>query len=382
MKIVVNATSARLGGGQTYLVNLFAHLPQTPDLDLLVFAPQSLALPADSRIQRVHTRWPTTNPLLRTLWERFALPRFLKRHRADVLFCPGGVVATVPPDGCKVVTMFRNMIPFDEKVRRSIPFGLQRARNWLLYRAMLRSMATADLTIFISDHARAVIERLIHVRNPVTIPHGISDVFRTGNQNLPRPERVPEGDYLLYVSRFDVYKHHFEVVCAYASLPAVLRERCRLVLVGECHTAEAARVQRLIAEKNLGDRIVVAGAVPYATLPAYYRHARAIMFASSCENCPNILLEALGAGRPVLSSNVMPMPEFGGDGIAYFSPFDPRDIARAVERLLCDESYATKVAAAALERSARYDWAATSSETWTKMAGIASNCRPGPQARS
>ena len=38
MKIVFNALSARLGGGQTYLINLFEFVPVNEDLEILVFA--------------------------------------------------------------------------------------------------------------------------------------------------------------------------------------------------------------------------------------------------------------------------------------------------------------------------------------------------------
>ena len=93
MKIVLNALSAQLGGGQTYLKNLLSHLPCDAAFELLVYAPASLELPTDHRIRRFTTRWPTNNPILRACWERWGLPRFLRRESADVLFCPGGVVA-------------------------------------------------------------------------------------------------------------------------------------------------------------------------------------------------------------------------------------------------------------------------------------------------
>ena len=187
MNIVINALSARLGGGQTYIKNLLAHLPEQSDLDILIYAPATLCLPEDRRIRRGITTWPTKNPVLRTLWEKIALPRILSKEKAQILFCPGGVIASDVPAGCKTVTMFRNMIPFDPEALARIPLGLQKVRNFILKRVMLRSMANADLTIFISDHARLVIQALTSVRNPVTIPHGINEAFRTHAQTLQRP---------------------------------------------------------------------------------------------------------------------------------------------------------------------------------------------------
>jgi glycosyltransferase involved in cell wall biosynthesis len=371
MKIVVNAFSARLGGGQTYLRNLFAHLPHRDDLEVLVFAAKGLALPPHPCVRLADVRWPTANPLTRALWEQFVLPRLLRRERADVLFCPGGVVATRVPKGCRVVTMFRNMIPFDPVLLARMPWGLQRLRNLVLSHVLLRSMVGADLTIFISDHARAVIEARVHVPAAVTIPHGIADAFRTHDLTLPRPAGAPAGAYLLYVSRFDIYKHHTEVVRGYASLPAATRECHQLLLLGEVNLPEAVRVARLVEKLGLLGQVHMPGAVPHEELPAYYRHAHAVLFASSCENCPNILLEALGAGQPVLSSNVMPMPEFGGEAPVYFSPFAPASIATAIRSVLDNPARADRAAGAALVRSRRYDWSRTGAETWRRIFELA-----------
>lgn len=367
MKIVINALSARQGGGQTYLKNLLAHLPEQEDLELLVYAPESLRLPEERRIRRCSTSWPTENPLLRTVWERLVLPTILRREHADVLFCPGGVVATQAPAGCKTVTMFRNMMPFDQQALRKIPFGLQKIRNFLLKRVMLRSMAGADLTIFISEYARGFIERLTSIRHAVTIAHGIGDAFRTHGKAVPRPAWLPDGEYLLYVSKFDGYKHQLEVVTAFAALPPEIRLRYKLVLAGEADEIFARQVTAFVRSHGLESSVIIAGAIPYAELPGVYHHARLNLFASSCENCPNILLEAMGAGRPVLCSNVMPMPEFGADAVEYFSPFDSASLARVMLSVLSNAERELQLANASARRSSDFDWRQTAVRTWNAI---------------
>jgi glycosyltransferase involved in cell wall biosynthesis len=377
MKIVFNALSARLGGGQTYLINLFQFVPDNDELEILVFAPASLKLPDHPRIRRAEPAWPTENPLVRALWEKWVLPGILKAEKADVLFCPGGVVGTRAPTGCKVATMFRNMIPFDLRVRKSIPFGLQRLRNWLLNRIMLKSMSEADLTIFISNYARSVIESLTQIRNPITIPHGIGSVFRTSSSHPVRPSFLPDGPYILYVSRFDVYKHHYEVVSAYGMLPQALREQFPLILVGETNLPEAERVKSLISTLGLEKQVLILGAIPYQSLPPLYHHAYLNLFASSCENCPNILLEALASGRPMVCSNVMPMPEFGADAALYFSPFDATDINNVLGEALTNPDLLKKLSAAAIVQSDKFDWENTSKKTWFELLALAERSRTG-----
>lgn len=367
MKIIVNAYSARLGGGQTYLKNIFAHLPLRDDLEILVFAPRDLRLPDHPQIKRVHTRWPTTNPLTRVLWEFFMLPHFLRQEGASVLFCPGGVVATRVPPGCKIVTVFQNMIPLNSQLVSSMPWGFQRLRNIILRLVFLHSMAKADLTIFISNYARQIIEKLITIPKAVTIPHGISDTFRVFQKEIPRPEEAPDGKYLLYVSRFDNYKHHEEIVRAFSVLPLKLRDEFSLVFIGEIDKPEFGYVINLVNDMRLNDKIHILGPLPYETLPSWYRHAYVILFASSCENCPNILLESMASGRPVLSSNVMPMPEFGGEDLIYFSPYDPEDIACSLIKLVTDSEVMYNTSQAALLRSREYDWKLTARETWQSI---------------
>ncbi|WP_370262358.1 glycosyltransferase family 4 protein [Limnobacter sp.] len=373
MKIVINAYSARQGGGQTYLLNLLSHLPASDTLLIEVFAPMRLKLPEHAKIKRVHTLWPTANPLMRAAWERLALPRYLKQTGADVLFCPGGLVTTKPPKGCKVVTMFRNMTPFDPIAMKAVPLGLQWARLRLLRRLMLTSMREADLTIFISEYARQVIETLAHIPNPLTIPHGISEVFRLGTAPLPRPAAAGDQPYLLYVSKLGTYKHHHEVVKAFSMLPTRVRNAHRLLLIGEAEGESAQRLHTHIRQLGVHEHVRVLGAVPYKDLPAYYQNAVANVFASSCENCPNIMLEALASGRPLLASDVEPMPEFGGRHIGYFSPFNPLSIERAMRKVLEDPNTAQSWAEGARQQGSLYSWAKTARDTWRAILNIKNN---------
>ncbi|MNY25967.1 Glycosyltransferase Gtf1 [compost metagenome] len=214
------------------------------------------------------------------------------------------------------------MIPFDLRVRKSLSLGLQRLRNWLLNRIMLKSISEAELTIFISSYARSIIESLTKAKSPVTIHHGIGSVFCTHGKSTVRPDFLPGEKCILYVLRFDVYKHHFQVVSACGELSKELFERFSLILVGETNLPEAECVKALIATLGLEDRVLLPGTIPYQELPPLYHHAHLNLFASSCENCQNILLEALASGRPMIFSNIMPMPEFGADAAVYFSPND------------------------------------------------------------
>jgi glycosyltransferase involved in cell wall biosynthesis len=376
VKIIINALSARLGGGQTYLINLLQRLPEHAGLEIYIFASNSLQTSLDSsRIKWLTSSWPVENPFARVLWERFVLPRILSRLGIDILFCPGGVVTTPVPNGCKVVTMFRNMIPFDRIQRSRYPLGYMRVRNWLLEREMLRSMLEADLVIFVSQFARRVIDQRVSggMKKAVVIPHGVGPEFIASGTLPPRPSWLPTGNYLLYVSSFDVYKAQLEVVRGFSLLKARRRGSEKLVLVGSesQNPGYSRKVRREIMKLRLEGDVVIGGLVPYRDLPAVYQNALINIFAAESENCPNTLLEAIAAGRPVVSSCLDPMPEFGGDAVVYFDPQEPEDFADKVGELLDDPSALRSFGQRAAERALRYDWETAAAATWQAILGVA-----------
>jgi glycosyltransferase involved in cell wall biosynthesis len=375
MKVLINALSARQRGGQTYLINLLTFLPRDGTISVLLLAPASLELGFEHpHIRRYPVPRALENPFVRAAWEKLAMPAVAKRFGAQVLFCPGGVVSSVPAC-CAVVTMFRNMIPFDAHQRSRYPLGYERLRNWLLHRLMLKSMINADLVIFISQYAKEVVERHAgdaEIRS-VVVPHGIAAQFKAQPvEPSGRAHSAVDGrGYFLYVSYLDVYKAQMEVVQAFGLLKKRRPFSEKLLLVGPENPAYGNSVRREIERLGLTDDVVVAGAVPYAKLPELYRGALVIIFASESENCPNILLEAMGAGRPILCSNRPPMPEFAGDAAVYFDPAAPSDLADKLQRLLEAPAELEELGARARSRSALYAWDVTARRTWEAIAHVA-----------
>lgn len=375
VRIFINAISARRGGGQTYLINLLKYIPsEYNNIDIFLLVPDSLELPTDyPNLTRVHVNFPVENPFSRAIWEKLFLPKMLRQMGIDILFCPGGVIGTTPPPGCKTVTMFRNMIPFDLKVRRMYPLGYMRVRNWILEKIMSQSMMRADLVIFISEFAKNVIESYTKnsIKKSVVIPHGINSHFRnTENNTLPVPDWLPKEGYLLYVSIFDVYKAQIEVVRSYALLKQGRNTLEKLVLAGPENLDYGMKLRAEIERLGLNNDVLLVGTIPYNQLPSIYHHAKINIFASECENCPNILLEALSAGRPLFSSNIPPMPEFGGDAVVYFDPARPEQLAEKIIAVIDDPSKMDDLALKSKMRSMQYQWSDAARETWKTIVDL------------
>jgi glycosyltransferase involved in cell wall biosynthesis len=105
-------------------------------------------------------------------------------------------------------------------------------------------------------------------------------------------------------------------------------------------------------------------------LPYLYQNARINIFASECENCPNILLEMMASGRPVVCSNYPPMPEFGGNAVAYFDPEKPESLANILDILLDSPEQQQTLADSAFEKAKNYRWDDAARQTWQVITAL------------
>ncbi len=371
--IVVDGLSALQGGGQTYLKNLFDHFDPSLGLRVVALVPERYRemFVGNPGVQVESPPLGSRSVFLRGLWYLMALRGVIRKHGASVLYCPGGMLSAHKIAGCRTAVAFRNMLPFAAEERGRYSLGYNRARLWLLSLLQGRSFRNADLVIFISHFAKSVIDILVRDRRgaSVIIPHGLSDHFRV-MQERPRDPRL-SGEYVLYVSILTVYKAQLDVVRAWKMLKSQRTVHEKLVLVGPEYGPYAAQVRDLIHELGLDDDVIVAGNVPYAELPGWYQNAKLNIFASSCENCPNILLEAMAAGRPILCSDYQPMPEFARSAAEYFDPYNSRELSVLLARYLDDPLLCERMGKAAQQESMRFQWADAARKTWQALGALA-----------
>jgi len=165
------------------------------------------------------------------------------------------------------------------------------------------------------------------------IPNGVDlERFRPGDRMAARRELgLPEqGRLLVSVAHLGVRKGHRESIRALAQLP----DDVRLVLVGG--DPEKGRNERLLrelaTELGLQARVVFVGPQPYDKIPAYYAAADIGLLASYREGCPNVVLESLASGRPVVVTDVGAVPDLITNGLNG-RIVRPRDVASLADGL-------------------------------------------------
>jgi glycosyltransferase involved in cell wall biosynthesis len=276
-----------------------------------------------------------------------------------------------------MVTMSRNLLPFEW--REMVRYGLswRTVKLSLLRLAQSASFRRANGVIFLTHYAQKAVMRVTGLLRGrvVIVPHGIDDRF----VGTPRSQRAL-GDYsaanpfrLLYVSIVDAYKHQWNVAEAVSRLRAD-GFPVALDLVGPAYGPALKRLQRVLQRVDPSHAVIrYLGAVPYQALHRLYDAANVCVFASSCENMPNILLEGMASGLPIACSDRGPMPEVLGDAGIYFNPEDAGSIAKAIRQLIVSPDLRAAKAQAAFERMSGYSWRRCADETFRFLAHVASN---------
>jgi glycosyltransferase involved in cell wall biosynthesis len=203
----------------------------------------------------------------------------------------------------------------------------------------------------------------------VLIPSGVNtERFRPDGPAEPRGARPR----ILTVGRLVERKGFEDVIRALAAVPDA-----ELVIVGgapEGQDPYAGHLVGLATQCRVADRVVLAGAVPAADMPCWYRSADVLAAAPWYEPFGLTPLEAMACGVPVVATAVGGLTDTVVDGITgdLVPPRDPRALGAALRRLLADEMRRFAYAAAATDRAGHsYSWRRVATQLTAVYAALA-----------
>jgi teichuronic acid biosynthesis glycosyltransferase TuaC len=188
-----------------------------------------------------------------------------------------------------------NLIPQHVLPRRMIRWaGGQAAGMIAVSEALRREMIAQGLP----GH------RIRTLRNGVDLA-----MFQPTARDETRAELGLNQPTLLSVGHLIERKGHDRVIAALAKLPGYL-----LLIAGD--GPERNALETLATSQGVADRVRFLGSVPHRALARIYSAVDALVLASSREGWPNVLLEAMACGSPVVASNVWGAPELVCDPAA------------------------------------------------------------------
>ena len=127
-------------------------------------------------------------------------------------------------------------------------------------------------------------------------------LFRPVDSGLWRARAKPSQILIASVGLLIPRKGHDLLIASMAMLP-----NAHLLIAGQGPDKE--KLEALAKSLGVADRVELVGSVPHEELPALYSAADMLVLATSREGWPNVLLEAMACGAPVVATSIGGIPE-------------------------------------------------------------------------
>jgi len=212
------------------------------------------------------------------------------------------------------------------------------ARGPIRRRMITWALRQADAVVAVSEPLREALVRLgVEPSRIALIPNGVDrERFRSKDRREARQALglPPEGRRVVFVGNLERVKGPDLLLEAMRQLP---NDVC-VSFVGDGMLQE--ELMRMAQADGLNGRVQFAGRRPHADIPLWLCAADVMCLPSRSEGCPNIVLEALACGRPVVATAVGAIPELlrSGECGIVVPPQQPEALAEALASSL-EESW-------------------------------------------
>ena len=301
------------------------------------------------------TRWPTTRPVVRVLWEQLVQPWASWSQRLDLLHCPLNVIPLVGSLPC-ILTV--HDLSFEHFPHYFHPIKQRYLAAFTRLSARRAAHVLAD-----SGSTRDDLVQMYGVpasRITVVYPGLDPDFAPVGDQREVADFRTRRGldhPYALYLGTLEPRKNVDRLVQAFAALIRGPGRGLphRLVLAGGKGWGYQA-IFRAIEDAGIEDRVILPGYVPRAEQRLWYNAADLFVYPSQYEGFGFPVLEAMACGAPVITTSASSLPEVVGAAGCLVPPGDTAALAEAMWSLLSQPNAAAALRARGQAQAARFRW--------------------------
>jgi glycosyltransferase involved in cell wall biosynthesis len=369
----IDASNIRGGGGVTHLINILTSIGTNTHnynfKSVIVWGGSDTIkkLPEREWLDLRTINKLNNSRFQRLLWLFFGLSAKARTANCDVLLIPGGLYfGNFRP----YVAICQTLLPFEYKEVARYGFSARTLRLIALRFGQSKTFSNSNANIFLSQYAEELVSKIKGVKDipRKIIPHGAKVNFKGKTKKIE--SNIIQ---LLYVSTIDLYKHQWNVISAVSNLR---KEglNVNLTLIGGSYKKALDKMNALI---NIVDPerefIKYEGIVDYREVFSYYVEADIFVFASTCENLPVILLEAMSEGLPIACSNKRPMLDILKDGGLYFNSESISSITDSLRYLIENPGLQENLVTRANKYSQLYSWGDCAVETFSLIKTVYEN---------
>ncbi|PHI19454.1 glycosyltransferase [Lewinellaceae bacterium SD302] len=296
---------------------------------------------------------PARDPILWTAWFEYAVPKALKKWKADLFFSPDGYCSLRAKTPTVMVTHDIAHVHYPKQ----IPY---RARRYY-QRNVPRFLHRAESIVTVSEFVKEDIRQHFGIDpNRMFVGcNGIKPGFRpaTAEERLTTRSEFSDGEaYFFYLGAVHPRKNIERLIQAYDRYRAKGGRPYKLLLGGRLAWQTDA-TRNIHAGSAFREDIRFLGYVDSKDLPRLLGSAHALVYPSLSEGFGVPLLEAMYCEVPVITSNTTSLPEVAGDAGLLIDPESTDAIANALRLISEDGTLVARLVAAGREQKEKFTWA-------------------------
>ena len=334
-------------------VEFVLYLEEDVDFDLADGFSKRVFLPVYKRDDLIRKIW----------WEKFSLPRRIKKDKCDVLLSLYQSTTTVQLHmGVKHIMIVDDIIP------RLFPEYLNNWRKKLYQWLTERAIKKVDKIIAVSHRTeKDLIAHLGIDAKKITVSYIDVDEIYKKEVSEKESQRILkkynlEAGYIYSGGGLEIRKNTENILRAYkilfeayghaSWLPKVVVSGKMMPELAPLVTDVSAAVKGLGLEKEVS----LLGFVAQEDLPALYKNASVFVYPSLYEGFGLPVLEAMSQGTPVITSKTSSLPEVGSDSVVYCNPKSVDDLAMVMKNVLMNNHLLGALSLKGKERSTHFSW--------------------------
>lgn len=174
-------------------------------------------------------------------------------------------------------------------------------------------------------------------------------------------------DFVLFVGTLQPRKNITRLIEAFSKMK---KGDLELVIVGK----KGWQYEEILAAPQkfgVSERVKFLHEVTDEDLPAFYQNALFFILPSLYEGFGLPVLEAMGYGCPVITSDVSSLPEAGGDAALYVDPENVSDITKKMDELADDEKTRSEMVEKGKKQAAKFSWEDAAGKTLKVLEEVA-----------
>lgn len=299
------------------------------------------------------------------LWEQIALPKAAASEGCDILHCTSNtapIFSSIP-----VVDTLHDIIYMEHsylKILQGSGTPYQKFGN--VYRKLIvpRIVRKSRKIITVSHFEKNRIADFFGMKGDsrlTTVYNGVGEYFKpvTDRTELARVKEkyhLPER-FFFFLGNTDPKKNTKGTLKAYADFVKQTNSEMQLLML-DYDQNELKKILSEIGTPELIGRIHLTGYVVNTDLPAIYSQCGVFLYPSLRESFGIPILEAMGCGVPVITSNTSSMPEIAGDAALIIDPYKPEEITAAMILLATDSTLRGSKIKLGYQQAALFSWKA------------------------